>query len=252
MLYPSLRNNIKPIILVVFILLALMPSLFAKENNLEQVADLSETKGLSELQKQARLYRNQGLELQRIGNLDGAMSLYQKATELDPKYVVAYNDSGIIYESRGLFAQAEDCYLKAIKVDPYYLSAYSNLAFLYENQRNFDKAIFYWMKRVKLGSPSDPWAQKAKQHLSDIYLMLGKVNEFEALDLMGEVAKQKSINRESDKELANSYFQKAKLSYKKGDYELALKEILNVSQIDPSNPEVEEFTERVLKRLLSK
>jgi tetratricopeptide (TPR) repeat protein len=108
------------------------------------------------------------------------------------------------------------------------------------------------MKRVKLGSPSDPWVQKAKQHLRDIYLMLGKANEFEALDLMEEVVKQRSVQSGDDKGLANSYFQKAKLSYKKGNYALALKEALNASQIDPSNPEVEEFTERVLKRLLSK
>jgi len=252
MSYPSLGKNIRKITLIILILLTFTPFLFSQEKNLEQATDLGESRGLSELQKQARLYRNQGLALQRIGNLEEAMSLYKKATELDPKYFVAFNDLGIIYEAKGLFAQAEDCYLRAIKIDPYYLNAYSNLAFLYENQRNFDKAVVYWMKRVKLGSPDDPWVQKAKQHLRDIYLMLGKAHEFEALDLMEEVVKQRSVQRGDDKGLANSYFQKAKLSYKKGDYALALKEALNASQIDPSNPEIEEFIEQVLKRLLSK
>jgi len=252
MFYLSLRNNIKTIILLIFILLALAPSLFSRENSLEQAAGLNETKGLSELQKQARLYRIQGLDLQLVGNLDGAMNLYQKAVQLDPTYSVVYNDLGIIYEAKGLFTQAEDSYLKAIKIDPYYLSVYSNLAMLYESHRNFDKAIFYWTKRMKLGLANDPWTQKAKQHLEDIYLILGKTNEFEALDLAKEVTKQKSINRESDKELANSYFQKAKLSYEREDYVLAFKQALDASQMDPSNPEIEKFIEKVLKRSLSK
>ena len=70
-----------------------------------------EEKNLSELQKQARSYRAQGLELQCIGNMDAAMSLYQKAIELDPAYPVAYNDLGIIYEAKGLIDRAEESYL---------------------------------------------------------------------------------------------------------------------------------------------
>ena len=249
-LYTFLHH--KKITLIALILFALTSPLFSQDNESDKATGREESQDLSELQRQARSYRNQGLELQRIGNLEGAMSLYQKAIELDPMYAVAYNDLGIIYEAKGLFERAEDSYLKAIKIDPNYLSVYSNLALVYEHQRNLDKASFYWEKRAKLGSPDDPWTQKAKQRLGDIYLMLGKANEFEALDLMEEITKQKSINRENDRELANSYFRKAKLSYKKGNYALALKEALSASQIDPSNHEVEKFIEKVLKRLLSK
>ena len=51
------------------------------------------------LQREARDYRQEGVEYQRIDDLDTAMAYYQKAIELDPSYTVAYNDLGIIYEA---------------------------------------------------------------------------------------------------------------------------------------------------------
>src|SRR4030042_102417 len=89
-------------------------------------------KNLTELQKQARIYRAQGLEFQHIGNLDEATVFYQKAIQLDPVYAVAFNDLGIVYETRGFIDRAEECYLQAVKVNPNYLSAYTNLALFYE------------------------------------------------------------------------------------------------------------------------
>lgn len=129
-----------------------------------------EKEGLSDSEKKARAYRNQGLELQKIGSIDAAMNLYKKAIELDLNYAVAYNDLGVIYEAKGYPDLAEQVYLIAIDIDPYYLSVYSNLALLYENENQLDKAAFYWQKRLELGWEGDPWVAKAREHLEDIRL----------------------------------------------------------------------------------
>ncbi len=212
---------------------------------------------LNELQKQARIYRSQGMQLQQHGDLDAAMNLYQKAIELDPAYAVAYNDLGVIYEAKGFIDRAEESYLKAAKIDPAYLSAYTNLALLYQNKRELERAAFYWKKRAELGSPDDPWTEKARQRLEDIRFALSDnpmedFKEQEAIGLLKDVANQKSLLKKDNRELAKFYFEKAKRSYRKGDEVAAFKQAVDANQLDPSNAEIEEFIEKLQRRLLSK
>jgi len=237
-------------ITAIIILLWLTTFLFAQEPN------------LTELQKQARNYRAQGVELQRTGNIDEAMALYQKAIELDPSYQIAYNDLGILYEGKGFIDRAEECYLKAVKIDPDYLSAYTNLALVYENKRDLKKAAFYWEKRLELGSSDDPWTQKARQRLEDIRLVLSNRpfednQEQEIVKFLKDVEAKKSIlkkdNKEKDnKALAKDYLGKAKVKLKDGDEVTALKIAIDAEQLDPSNSEIKEFTNKIQTRLLSR
>ena len=228
-------------------------SLFAQNKPVVPLAQYAP----SELKEQARKYREAGLENQRMGNLPEAMSLYQKAITIDPGYAVAYNDLGIIYEAAGFPQRAEESYLKSINIDPAYLSAYTNLAFLYENQRDLQKAAFYWGKRVELGSPNDPWTQKAASRLKDIRMVLSSspiadAQEEDVLGLIRDVAVQKSSLNKDDKELAQYHFSKAKQSYEKGDLATAIKEALDAEQLDQDNPEIEAFIEKAGSRALSR
>lgn len=125
-------------------------------------------KDLTELQKQAIVYRQQGWRLQQEGSIDEALSYYQKATVLDPGYAVAYNDSGIILEAMGYPQEAEQMYLKAIEVDPDYPNSYSNLALLYEEKKDYTNAILYWIRRATFAGPGDAWAEVARKRLEDI------------------------------------------------------------------------------------
>jgi tetratricopeptide (TPR) repeat protein len=117
----------------------------------------------SDARRQAIHLRNEGLQLQKKGDLDGAMAAYKKASEADPSYALTYSDMGIIHESRGMYNQAEQTYLKAVEVDPSCASAYSNLALLKEEQADYERAKFYWNKRAQMGDPEDPWTIKAKE-----------------------------------------------------------------------------------------
>lgn len=218
----------------------------------------SSKEGVSaEMQEQAKKYRQTGFEYQRMGNLDMAMSLYQKAIVIDPGYGVTYNDLGVVYESQGLLPQAEESYLKAIKIDPAYLSAYANLALLYENQRKLDKAAFYWGQRATLGSPDDPWTQKASSRLNEIRSVLSDQpvaygREDDVLGLMKDISASKSALNKDDKALALDHFQKAKLSFDKGDLATSFKEALDAQYLDKDNPEIEAFLEKTESRALSR
>jgi tetratricopeptide (TPR) repeat protein len=211
---------------------------------------------LSVLQREARSYRNEGLEYQRIGNLDAAISLYQKAIELDPQYAVVYNDLGVTYEEAGMPERAEECYLKASRVDENFLSPYSNLALLYESERDFDRAAFYWRKRAELGSPFDPWTKKAKQRLSDIMMVHTGAplssREQAIFGLIKDVQSQKAVYRGNEQEVAKAHFQKAKARYEKGDEVGALSEALDAQQLDSSNKEINEFIDEVQTKLLTR
>lgn len=245
----SFRKNSIKVIAISFFIFGCFSLLFAKTPAKKKTSE----ENLSETQKQARFYREQGLKLQRQNDLDGAMGLYQKTVVLDPMYAVAYNDLGIVYEAKELTDRAKQSYLEAIRLDPKFLSAYTNLALLYENERDLDKAIFYWKKRVELGSPDDPWTEKAKQRIRDIKMVQGiplETKEEKLVSLTKDVLNEKAITKGDNRELAKMYLRKAKASYKKGDDLAAFKQAVSALQLDPANTEITEFVEKVQKKLL--
>lgn len=209
------------------------------------------------MQGEAQSYRTQGLEAQRIGNIDGAISFYKKAIEMDPLCAACYNDLGIMYEGKGQSDEAEKFYLKAAKTDPSYLSSYTNLAMLYENKRDLQRAAFYWGKRAELGMPDDPWVQKANNRIRDIKLVqspdpLNDIREQEIIQMVKDIASQKVSLGKDKKAQANKYFSQAKAKFKLGDEVTAWKLAVDASQLDPDNSEIEEFIDRVQLRIMSR
>lgn len=232
----------------------------SQETGLFGEKELLEQKGLTVLMRQAREYRLKGLDQQRKGDLTGAMSWYQKATELDPEYVVAFNDLGVIYEMQGFIDRAKECYSRAITLDPYYASPYTNLAYLYEGLRDLDKAVYYWRKRAALGSPDDPWTLQAKRRLQELAFMLGATQELEVFDPYDDITFSRSLLRRSgcaDESCANAalawdYFQRALRLYERGEYVSALKEAINAQQLDPTNEQISGFVDMLQTRLLTR
>lgn len=199
------------------------------------------TSSLAEVQKQARDYRSQGLEQQKIGNLDGAMALYQKTIELDPAFAVAYNDLGVIYEAKGMGERAEDSYQSAIMVDPNYLSSYSNLALLYETRQDLEKAAVYWKKRAELGSPKDSWTQKAKERFAALMRMTPtykkRIIEEEIADLSLRVEQQKKLKKEQDIKKCKEYIASARKLYNSSEYDKAMNETKLALSLVPQEKE---------------
>lgn len=244
--------------------------------------------GLTEMQKQARLYRDKGCKLQQEDKIEEASSYYQKAILLDHGYAIPYNDVGIILEAMGQPEQAKQMYLKAIEIDQNYPNSYSNLALLYEEQKDYANAILYWIKRATLGDPQDPWAKMARRHVEDIARIYPEaycnipeqykenIRQQEQKRLKQEEEKRlREEKKQKDKQLAEQKPQQAlskdttldsqkidnktralnhlalaKKSFSKGDYVAALKEATVAEYFDSSNEEISAFVDAVRKKLL--
>jgi len=207
---------------------------------------------------QAQEYRQLGLDAQKLGNYDLALSYYKKAIELDPKLYIAYNDIGIIYEAKGDLEQAEGYYKKALLIKPDYLSPYTNLAFLYENKGDYKKAAKYWRQRARLGDTDDPWTKKAKARLLDIGLIdeeigrevFGREYERQTIALMEQVREQKTREKYDPKKKAKSLLKSAREKYRKEDYLDALNDVLAAKQYDNTNKDINELLDRIQRRIL--
>ena len=114
---------------------------------------------------EASSYRAEGRRFQQKGDLREALVSYQKAVQADPNYADIYNDLGIVLESLSRSADAETAYQTALRMNPNLVQAHSNLALLYEQQGRLKEAAEHWTERVKKGSLTDPWVQKARAKL---------------------------------------------------------------------------------------
>ena len=115
--------------------------------------------------------RVEGVMLQRQGDMDGAIAMFQKAAYLDPTYATPHNDLGIAYESLGRSAEAEAEYQACLALDAGYLKAHTNLALLYEQQGRRDLAGYHWLQRHRLGEAHDPWTRVAEEHVAALGLV---------------------------------------------------------------------------------
>lgn len=131
------------------------------------------------LKDDARSYRDKGYEAQDRGDIDSAISWYQKATNLDPDYAVPHNDLGILFEAKGWLDRAESEYRKALELDFDYGKAHTNLALLYERKGELEKAAFHWMRRYRLGRSGDAWTDEARQRLEKLGLIEGLEREIQ-------------------------------------------------------------------------
>jgi tetratricopeptide (TPR) repeat protein len=91
------------------------------------------------------------------GNLPVALVLLKRATELDPKNKVAWNNLGLVYFTMRENDQAIAAFQKQIEVNPFDEFAYNNLGRVYWNDRNYDEAVKAFNKQVE-NNPLDKFA----------------------------------------------------------------------------------------------
>jgi tetratricopeptide (TPR) repeat protein len=114
-------------------------------------------------------YYNRGSEYSDKGDYDRAISDYNEAIRINPKYVKAYNSRGQAYRHKGDNDRAiSDC-SEAIRIDPKYANAYSSRGLVFERLAEFEKARADF--RAALGMPpknaNGKWAQdKARERLA--------------------------------------------------------------------------------------
>ncbi|OGX18536.1 MAG: hypothetical protein A3K83_07595, partial [Omnitrophica WOR_2 bacterium RBG_13_44_8b] len=100
--------------------------------------------------RKARAYTERGNAYKNIGNLDEAISDYNKAIEIDPGYPNVYNNRGIAYLKKGNLDQALfDCN-KAIQLNPKSSFFYFNLGNVYKSKGNATSAISNYDKAIEV------------------------------------------------------------------------------------------------------
>jgi len=185
---------------------------------------------------------------QKQGNLEAALSYYQKAIELDPNYVIAYNDLGVVYDLMGMPDLAEQVYLKGLKMNPRYLNFYSNLAMLYEGKKDYAQAAHYWNRRAVLGDPKDPWTENARKRLDAITFMVPELRqrliEQETINLIKQVEEQKKLQQEMNLKKAAQHMENARKLFREGKYQKVLEEVDLALSLDPQIKDASDLVEK--------
>ncbi len=120
----------------------------------------------------ARVARGQ-FEQSALGDLDGAVADYTKATELDPKYPAAYNFLAWAEVDRGHLEEAQAALKKYVDLAPTEANAYDSLAHMALRRGATDEAIAQARKALQV----DPSFVVAHAVLGDALLFAGKGKE---------------------------------------------------------------------------
>ena len=95
-------------------------------------------------------YNNRGVAYQSQGDLDRAITNLDKAIDLNPNYATAYNNRGSAYHNQGDLNRAIADYTKAIDLKVDYFTAYNNRGAVYHNQGDLNRAITDFDKAIDL------------------------------------------------------------------------------------------------------
>ena len=118
----------------------------------------------------ARLYSNRALGYTKADKLDLALADVNRAIQIDPKYVFAYDNRGEIKRLRKDYDGAIVDYNKAIQLDPEFVAAYLDrgTAFKEMGNRKSARADFQAVLDMKgKGRPIDVWAKNRARELLD-------------------------------------------------------------------------------------
>jgi len=80
--------------------------------------------------RDAKFYNNRGIVFGEKGEYDQAISDFDKAIAINPRYMTAYNNRGVIYRLKGQYDRAILDFNKAIEMNPLDAEGYNNLAWL--------------------------------------------------------------------------------------------------------------------------
>jgi tetratricopeptide (TPR) repeat protein len=149
--------------------------------------------GKSKGSELASRYLDRGLAWQRKGDFDRALSDYNRAIALDPKFGIAYLNRGNVWHRKGQYDQAVADYSTAIS-----LGGSVNLAFAYNNRGNsrrlkgeLDDAIFDLSRAIDL----DPRYALAYSNRGQAWTSKGKYDS--ALADFNKVIELDSTNAET-------------------------------------------------------
>ena len=167
-----------------------------------------------------KAYNNRGFVHGRQCNYDLAIQDYNKALELDPKSAVVYTNHGIAYSYKGDYDRAIQDYNKALELDPKDAVAYNNRGIAYSDKGNYDLAIQDYNKALEL----DP-------KLAAAYTNRGLAYERKGNADLAIQDYTKAL--ELDPKLAIAYYNRGVVYSMQGNSDLAIKDYTKALELDP-------------------
>jgi tetratricopeptide (TPR) repeat protein len=71
-------------------------------------------------------FTNKGMSLANLGHPDEALTCYERALEINPRYAIAWSDKGVALADLGRPEEALTCYERALEINPHHGKAWSN------------------------------------------------------------------------------------------------------------------------------
>ncbi|MEI7939273.1 MAG: tetratricopeptide repeat protein [Verrucomicrobiota bacterium] len=95
-------------------------------------------------------HRNLGFAFYMKGQMDEALSQFQKAVFLEPDAPEAYDHLGITFNNKGQLVEAIRQFQEALRLDPSYADAHYNLGVAFYLQGRTDEAIRQFQEAIRL------------------------------------------------------------------------------------------------------
>ena len=172
----------------------------------------------------ARPFNNRGHTYEKRGNLDQAISDYNRALEIDPNYSDAYLNRGNAYQKRGNLAQAIPDYNKIIEMNPNYFKAYNSRGVAYQKKGNLDAAISDYSKALELNSDfPDAYNNRANAYRNKGNFDGAILDCNKAIEIYPKYTV--------------AYFNRALAYQDKGNLDAAISDYSKVLELDPNNPD---------------
>jgi tetratricopeptide (TPR) repeat protein len=163
-------------------------------------------------------YHDKALADNAIGEPDKAIAYYDQALKINPYYVKAWYNRGIIYLNRGEFDKAISDFSRTINLRPNYADALNRRGGTYFKMENFEKAYIDFSQAIR----ADP-------NYADAYYNRGltcfKMGNFEKAYIDFSQAIQ------ADPTNADAYYDRAAVSTWRGDAASALSDVLKAQSL---------------------
>jgi serine/threonine protein kinase len=105
-------------------------------------------------QKTAEQWLNEGNMLQDSGQYEEALVAYERALQLDAKYVDAYDALGDACSSLNRYQEALDAFNRAIQLDPTFAHAFEGKGNILYNWQRYQEALVAYERALQLDSSS--------------------------------------------------------------------------------------------------
>ena len=169
--------------------------------------------------EQAEVFLTQGNAHANTGNYDQAINCYNNATQVNPRYALAYLNRGIVHAVTGDYERAIADWTVAIGIDEHFAAAYSNRGNAHANTGDCERAIADYTAAIRID-----------ENFADAYFNRG-IARADTGDYERAIADYTAAIR-IDENFADAYYSRGNAHSNAGDYERAVADYTTAIRID--------------------